>query len=240
LTEKGQAGPTASASESSVAHTNSDLQSQSASQEEKDHLALAGINNCLGKIKKIGHEGIELFENLHIGLSNDVCDTTAQLVNRVLCGVIPGIPFKGSLNSLAQEFAHHHAPHKKTVYFLHLPALAHSLAVVRAGDKAVVLQSWDGYFSLDEWLEGGPPLATSPLLPKHGAQAVTNISNHLNSISHKAQEMDDDGLFEEMRKVLGDMVEIMDMESETLPFSHAANGAGLEVHWSKAPVSNDE
>lgn len=214
-------------------------------QEDKSNIETASLHHCLDRLNNLKlnnlKNSVELEENPHIaaGLDDDVCETASMLVSHVLCRVHSQRPAKGSLETLKREFKQHHEPNQKTVYSVHIPGLSHSLAIARVGNKAMLLQSWVGNYTLREWLEGTrPQIAHNPWLPKNGVKNIADIYSSLASISRSVQRQDQNKAFAGIAEMFGPFnARTTVITGMHIPY--ILNKAALTVHWSKAPIQED-
>ena len=208
-------------------------------QEEKNNRATASLHHCLNSLNNVKKVELEESPHIAIGLDDDVCETTSMLVSHVLCRAHSQRPVEGSLETLKREFKQHHEPHQKTVYSVHIPGLSHSLAIARVGNKAMLLQSWVGNYTLREWLEGTKQqIANNPWLPKNGVINIADISNRLDFISQSVQRQDKDKAFAGIEEMFGPFnARTTLMTGVQMPY--LLKEAALTVHWSKVPMQEE-
>ncbi|MGZ3236924.1 MAG: hypothetical protein ACXU8A_06060, partial [Burkholderiaceae bacterium] len=184
---------------------------------------------------------------LHEHLEDDVCEETMQSISRTLCGVDQPIPDQGSLKSLHKEFQVAHAPDRQTLYSIHLPQLRHSLSILRTGNKAILLQSYVGNYTLGEWMdEIGQDSKTNSWYPRNGEKDIASFSNYLLAISRVAKkiancESDKEKQMKSLESGIKQIVGPLSTKSKillvTLCPSYILKDQELKVCWAKADVN---
>jgi ankyrin repeat protein len=148
------------------------------------------IQSLVGKLAKTAH------------IDTDVCHWAARVVSFELCGMEGRLWLDSNFKTLEQALRKPHSPKQKTVYTVGLDSIGHTLSILRVGDKAVILQSWLGSYTLADWIKGTKKtIAGNPWLPTKGGHDVKEIAYNLAKISDLLLHADDPAVFNAIGKL---------------------------------------
>jgi hypothetical protein len=122
--------------------------------------------------------------NASSGLNSDECHASAEVVVRALSGLGIGPCDGGTLEGLKAECARVAQAGECRVYRVDVGQLGHSFALVQCGQQAVLMQSWVGCYTLQEWMMGISETVKKNLyLPRTGETDHAVFSYYLDIMS---------------------------------------------------------
>jgi hypothetical protein len=168
------------------------------------------------------------------GLNSDECHASAEVVARALSGRGIGPCAGGTLESWKAECARVAQAGACRVYRIDVEQLGHSFALVQCGPEAVLMQSWVGCYTLQEWMIGTSETVKKNLyLPRTGATDHAVFSYYLDVMSKELNARRVDEVFRYALALFNPVA------PRTLAMNMAirfASGNPLAVKWDSHPI----
>ncbi|MGZ5799888.1 MAG: hypothetical protein ACXWJZ_04575 [Burkholderiaceae bacterium] len=193
------------------------------------------LENCINRLKKNEQ-----------ALINQVCMLTPLYAREALCGVPNEIAFRSNTyaknygqESLAAEFEKSHERDQATLYLINLDSINHAIAIVRVGNRAMLLQSWMGEYSLGDWLTGTSGLGSNAWSPTKGSRNITEFSENLGQMRELWKNNKYDKASDEIQAMFGSPESTSNLiSSEELEYISIILSDPFKIKWSDSKIVN--
>lgn len=168
--------------------------------------------------------------NASPGLACDECHQSTRVVSQALSGLEMGQCDSGTFATWTAELQRAATARESRVYRVDVDQFGHSFAVAQSASKIVVMQSWVGSYTLQEWMLGTDgALKANPYLPRKGEAEYTVLTTYLDITSQDLQARKTENVFKyalALFNPIGVRAQTMKMRIQV------AAGNALDLKWS--------